>query len=407
LLTSAGLLIGILVLLIVGVPIALKALERSKPEDFKNKTWIKSNLLQFYKQLTFSKSRSITLLTLFIMATGFIFFNKIKVDTNGLHYLPEENKIRQSAKNIETQFGSFSTVDFLVSKKENKPLDRKDFQLIKTISDSVLELSFVSGVVSYVDWRPVLGRLSAFDTVAYNAISSNYITKDKSNTRISMRIPMGSVNSMKNYLYAITAKIDELNERSDLEIKAVGYLPVYIEQTNMIVNGMLKSLVLAIILITLCMILMVGSLKLGLLALIPNTFPLAGICLFMVGFDIPFDLATSVIACVVVGLVVDDTLHIIWAYKNNLTKFENGSMNLSKAISHLISPSTTTSIIFTLGFGVLIISDLQSIHHFGLLSALAITLGWVGDFILFPAILQSLAMKKSKKKSMILINRIA
>jgi len=214
---------------------------------------------------------------------------------------------------------------------------------------------------------------------------------------------MGSVNSMKNYLYAITAKIDELNERSDLEIKAVGYLPVYIEQTDLIVFGMLKSLALAVIFITISMILMVGSIKLGLLAIIPNTFPLAGICLFMLGFGIPFDLATSVIACVVVGLVVDDTLHIIWAYKNNLTKLDNQSINLSSAISNLIGPSTTTSIIFTLGFSVLIVSNLQSLHNFGLLTALAITLGWVGDFILFPAILQSL----TKKKSMSLINRAA
>jgi len=403
LLTSTGILLGMLVLLLVGVPITLKALERSKPEGFKNKTLIKSSLLQFYKQMTTSKSRWITLLTLCIMASGFFFFNNIKVDTNSLHYLPEDNNIRQSVKYIEKQFGSFSTVDFLVSKKENKPLDRKDFQLIKKISDSILELPFVSGVVSYVDWRPVLGRISAFDTLTYKTIASNYITKDKSNTRISMRIPMGSVNSMKKHLSAISAKINDLKEGADLEIKAVGYLPVYIEQTDLIVFGMLKSLALAVIFITISMILMVGSIKLGLLAIIPNTFPLAGICLFMLGFGIPFDLATSVIACVVVGLVVDDTLHIIWAYKNNLTKLDNQSINLSSAISNLIGPSTTTSIIFTLGFSVLIVSNLQSLHNFGLLTALAITLGWVGDFILFPAILQSL----TKKKSMSLINRAA
>ena len=204
---------------------------------------------------------------------------------------------------------------------------------------------------------------------------------------------MGSVNSMKTNLENVKDEINRVSYGSNLEIRPVGYLPIYLEHVDSIVSGMLKSLALAILCITVCMIIMVRDVKLGLLALIPNTFPLACVIILMIVIGIPIDISTSIIGSIIIGLVVDDTLHIIWSFKNQ-RRLGSGSVDLSKVMNKLIRPSTTTSLIFGFGFIVLAFSEVGSIRNFGLLVSSAILFAWIGDFIIYPAVLRAIFRQK-------------
>lgn len=396
-LTFGGVLAGMLVLLFSGIPIIL-ALQKQQDNTFPPSHNSEIRLFnRFVDRLTPGWSMGLFGVMVIALVGGIITFPRIEVDTYTLHFLPKNNPVRQASYYIEQEFGTFNTVDFLVVNQDNSPIDADDFAVLRDISREVEQLEFVDGMVSYNLWRPIQRIIAGVDEEIAAGIERNYLTEDQKKTRFSLRIPMGSVQEMKGYLDEVEAVIRAHTLETSLDIKAVGYLPIYIEHVDIIVNGLLRSLGFAVICITLTMMLMVGSWKLGLIALIPNTFPLGGLAMFMAFFGVPLDLGTSVIASVIIGLVVDDTLHIIWNYKKELRLSSEKEIDLKKVMKDILVPSTTTSIIFTLGFIILIISQARAVRDFGSLVSLAIVLGWIGDFLLFPAMLKILGRKGAER----------
>ncbi|MCI4668807.1 MAG: MMPL family transporter [Bacteroidia bacterium] len=389
LLTFGGIMIGLLVLLLAGIPILLII---SSPESPKSQ---ESQLFDNYlNSLNTTRSWGLVLFALTIIGMGIFWGQKIDVDTNSVNFLPPQDSLRLSTNYIQSEFGAFNTVDFLVAKSDSSPISNKDFRKLSEIEKRVGELPQVNGVIGFNAWRSILRMAANTDPTLASSIEETYLTHDKRRSRLSMRIPLGSVQSMKADLEIIEGIIQEELVGSRLEMKAVGYLPIYIEHVDLIVDGMTKSLAWAILLIAFSMILMVGDIKLGLVALIPNTFPVFGLAIFMHLAQIPLDIATSIIGSVVIGLVVDDTLHIIWNFKKERKKGQ--PMMLSKVFQNILYPSTSTSIMFATGFLVLIASGIGSLKVFGQLVSLAIVLGWAGDFIIFPAFLYLLGKGKNQ-----------
>lgn len=114
--------------------------------------------------------------------------------------------------------------------------------------------------------------------------------------------------------------------------------------------------------------------------------------------EIPFDVATSVIFCVVVGMIADDALHIIWAFKSNLHLRSSYSTNVlfADSVRNIVHPCTATSIMFAIGFSVLMGSEISLIVDLGILSASAIVFSWFAHFFFFPAVLRLFYPDKKK-----------
>lgn len=388
LLTLGGVCIGLVVLLLVGIPILL-ASTKADLQRMAETNWLDS----FLNGLNTRKSMIFVSATLLFMAIGGWTSQFIEVDTNSINFLPPSDSIRKSTDYIQQQFGSFNTIDFLIYKNDSSRLENEDFRQLRQVEKRVGELDFVNGVVSFNQWRSILRMANMADTNLSSSIQETYLTEDEKHSRLSLRIPLGSVQSMKADLRLIEAEISEVLKDSQLSMKAVGYLPIYIEHIDLIVSGMVQSLGLAIFFIGLAMIVMVGDIRLGLIALIPNTFPIFGVAVFMNMTGTPLDIATSIIGSVVIGLVVDDTLHIIWNFKREQAKGQN--MDLKKVFEDILHPSTTTSLMFATGFMVLLASGIGSLNVFGKLVSAAILLGWIGDFIIFPAFLSLMKRKDS------------
>jgi len=200
------------------------------------------------------------------------------------------------------------------------------------------------------------------------------------------------VKEMDKMLQTIQAKIDIGTKNSKIDIKPVGFLPLFVEQLNTVVEGMLYGLLLAIILILIVMSILVRDIKLGLLTMIVTLFPLSGIALTMKLCNIPFDVGTAVISSVVIGMIADDAIHIVWNYKRRIKILKNSGETddnlFANSIRKIVFPCTVTSIMFAFGFIVLVYSNMVTIIHFGLLCTVTILLAWISDFMLFPALIK-------------------
>lgn len=236
----------------------------------------------------------------------------------------------------------------------------------------------------------MVDRLKATDSVKAAQISAGFLTLDQMHSRLVIQMPSGTVNEMKEMLEKSEQQIGKAIQGSPLTIKAVGYLPLYIEQMNTIVSGMLQNLSVALILILLVMSVFVRNFKIGIITTFISIFPLCAVVLLMKILSIPFDIATSVISSVVVGMIADDALHIIWSFRINLRLRNEVTANIifANSVRSIVHPCTATSIMFAIGFSVLMISNISSIVNFGILSTGVIVFAWISDFLFFPAVLR-------------------
>ncbi len=396
LLTSIGIIIGLLVLFLIGTPLIVRTIEVNA--NIEKIDWMNKMLDGYYKKLSTRLAWIVMIIMLLWMGAGIYIFPHITVDTDTVGFIKADNKIRQSKDYIEHNFGSVNIIDFMLDKKDGKSFNNEDWKTLAKVRKQLYTLPYIKSAVGYDVWKPLLGELKYSSPKDAENISSGFLSKNKLHSRITIQIPSGSVKEMEKMISNAQLKIDEAIGKAPISARAVGYLPAYIEQMNVIVDEMLESLFVAVILILLVMSLFVRDLKLGLLATFVTVFPLCAVALLMKIMNIPFDIATSVIFSVVVGMIADDVLHIIWSFKNNLHLRKNYSINIlfADSVRIIVHPCTATTIMFAIGFAVLLSSNIVFIIDFGILSTSAIIFAWISDFIFFPALLRLFYFDKKK-----------
>ncbi len=152
--------------------------------------------------------------------------------------------------------------------------------------------------------------------------------------------------------------------------------------------SMISGEVLSTILISLILMFVLRSFTMGLISLIPNLLPAAmafgfwGMIVGRVG------LASSVVAAMTLGILVDDTVHFLGKYL--YARRENGLSTedaLRYAFSSVGQAIWVTSAVLMTGFGILAFSDFKINAEMGLLTTIIIGFGLFAEFILLPPIL--------------------
>ncbi len=179
------------------------------------------------------------------------------------------------------------------------------------------------------------------------------------------------------------------DKAKDFGLKAVvtGKIPIYQNMTTFVVKSFFSSITMALIGISILLVIVFGSIKLGLLSMIPNIIPLAIGAGIMTFLHRPIDVGTALVSSVCLGIVVDDTIHFLTTY--NLCK--NKGMSNKDSLIYVLGTTGAalfwTTAILVVGFGAMIFADFTPNSNFGLLTAIVLTVALVIDLIFLPALL--------------------
>ncbi len=155
-----------------------------------------------------------------------------------------------------------------------------------------------------------------------------------------------------------------------------------------ITKGLINSIGIALVLITLIMMLCFRSFKLGLVAMIPNLFPVI-VCGAIAGYArIPLEFVTLTVAPLILGLAVDDTIHFISSLKMNITKSGDYEKGITSAYKEVGIAITKTTIILSCTFLVFTISDIRSTVNMGILSCSGILAAYLADIFIVPLLIK-------------------
>jgi uncharacterized protein len=146
--------------------------------------------------------------------------------------------------------------------------------------------------------------------------------------------------------------------------------------------------VFAILLVV--MALLLRSLRLGLLSMVPNVFPIVMLLGIMGWAGIDLNICTSTIASISIGIAVDDTIHYMLGFHEELRAGATREEAILATLRHVGRPILITSVALTAGFMIACLSNFQPVRHFGVLASVTMVIGVFTDLFLLPALLVTL-----------------
>lgn len=150
---------------------------------------------------------------------------------------------------------------------------------------------------------------------------------------------------------------------------------------------MAKSYVVAGVLIVLMMMLMVRSVKIGLVSIVPNILPILLVLNVMVIMSWPLDMTTILVGAIAMGIVVDDTLHFLYNFKKHYSQQADARLAVRNTLTGVGPALFITTIIFSTGSGSNMLSSIENIFIFGFTMWLVTILALLADILIAPALL--------------------
>jgi len=226
---------------------------------------------------------------------------------------------------------------------------------------------------------------------------TNMIDSDDSMLRVTAFAR--AMPSSKQVANAQTINAWLAKEMPEVKARAIGVPVMFGLLMQQAVPGMILSMLMSLGLITASMIWAFKSLKLGLLSMIPNVWPVLFLygTLGLMGYAV--DLSIAVVAMITLGIAVDDTIHFLAKFLHAFHKKNNTKEAILHTFRETGGALMMTSIILVAGFGILIFSSFRINANLGGLSAVIIALALLADFIITPAVLITLFKPKEFAKN--------
>ncbi len=226
----------------------------------------------------------------------------------------------------------------------------------QTISDSLL---------SEMDQ---LGVLKQFKPYFYNE------------GRITLLLKDSSYATMAETVEQIELKLSPL-KASIASYHLTGYSYLRFKTFQKLANTLSNSLLWSALGIFLCIFVMLKSVKLSLLALIPNLLPLLTIqfAFALTGYSMSFYLV--MMSVIIIGISDNDTIHYFYQYKTRTTE------PIESILQRVAPPTIVLNVAFIISFSFLILSGFKPFREVALGSILTFVVALLSDLLLTTAVL--------------------
>ena len=358
------------------------------------------------------------ILSLFIGLSIILLFGArhVYVDSNLITIIKKDEPIRQDFDLVDRVMAGIGTIEILVDSGKTDGINQPNIlQAMADLQDH-LESSYGKFVVDSMSlvnvtkdaYRtlnegkpdyfiiPNNPRVLQQTLFLFNNANSNdrrqLVTDDYRYARIQLNTRnFGSKQGLK-IQQNIQRDIDRImsplkSSYPNLNVSLTGQLPLLTLMVEYISWSQIKSFAIALGVISVLLLLVFSSVKVGLIALFPNIFPIIMIFGVMGYMKIPLDMDTLLIAPIIIGIVVDDTVHFLTHYRLAFQRTQSIQESIVTAFREAGQAITFTSLILSLGFLTFIFSAHQGLSHFGFLSAIAIMTALLTDLLLLPSLI--------------------
>ncbi len=217
------------------------------------------------------------------------------------------------------------------------------------------------------------------------------VSDDYSKSHISVNLLNSDAASYQEVFDSMQKDIDatvaELKQKyPDTKLTLTGTLAMMMKASVYVSQSTGGSLAFAILAITITLLVVFGSFKAGLIAIVPNLIPSIMTYSILGWFNIPLDMNTLLIGPIIIGVAVDDTIHFVTHYRAEVVIDGDVRRALKAAIKEAGQAVVFSTLVLGLGFGILSFAT-GPVSNTGILGTIAIFTGLICELCLLPAMI--------------------
>jgi predicted RND superfamily exporter protein len=399
--------------------IPLRARPSSKAEQ--NSGFL-DQLLGGSAEFAMRNSRLVVVFSAILIIVAFVGALRLRFSYDPLAWLPEDETVRLDTRLVDEEMrGSLSFELMLDTGKENGLYDPELLRKLDMMSSEaeafqsgevfVGKTSSVASFIKEINQAlnenraeyykiPEERNLVAQELFLFESSGSDdlddVVDRQYRKARFTMKLPALDAVEYSRFVVSMETRFREVFG-DEVEVAATGIVALLFKTISAMILSMAESYVIALAVISVLMILLLGNVKLGLMSMIPNLAPIVMTLGLMGWMGIPLDAFTLLIGSIAIGLVVDDTIHIMDNFK---AYFDEGG-DVTRAIVQTLKTTGravfVTSFVLSGGFLVYMCSSMKNLVYFGTLTMFTIMVALVADVILLPALMRIFIADKPNK----------
>ena len=413
--------IFVLALLIIPIMYSFMPLPKEKHLRHLERKWI-DTIVNWMEFIVRKHRISVFAMTIVLIIVSMIGVYMIKISGSLIEDMPKGKEFFKDIVFFEEEFGGIMPLEIVIDTKEEKgvmklsTLKRMN-ELEETIDEipqlsksiSVLNLvkyskqAFYSGKPKYYqlpnnqdkNWILSYTKNSSSNTDLLN----NYVDSTGRYARMTTFMKDIGTDKMEIIEERIYQKIDKEFPKENYAVSMTGGALIFLKGTKFLINNLVVSLSLAILLIAIFMAFMFRSFRMILISLIPNIFPLLITAGLMGYLGIPIKPSTILVFSVAFGISVDDTIHFLAKYRQELIA---NNWEIKKSVYAALRETGVsmfyTSIVLFFGFLVFTVSSFGGTIALGGLVSITLLFAMVSNLLLLPSLLLSLEKKIANKE---------
>ena len=413
--------IFILSLLIIPIIYSFMPLPKTKHLKHLNKKWI-DLFVNWMERMVRNQRVAVYIISIIVLVLSIVGIYQIKITGSRIEDLPKDAKFFKDIRFFEAEFDGIMPVEVVVdTKRKNgilKPATLRRMEDLATEISDIPELSKPVSVVNLVKYSKQafyngIPKYYQLPTSQENTFIMDVARKSSENGNLlqSFVDSTGQTARMTTFMRDVkTNRMEEIEQdlvRSIAKIFPVerydvfmtGKALLFLKGTKYLVKNLLLSLALAIGLISLFMAYLFRSFRMIVISLVPNLLPLV-ITAGLMGFlGVPIKPSTILVFSIAFGISVDDTIHFLAKYRQELTA---NRWQIKKSVYAALRETGVsmfyTSIVLFFGFSVFIISSFGGTVALGGLVSATLLFAMLANLILLPSLLLSLERSIANKQ---------
>lgn len=357
-------------------------------------------LIHYHKGIIFLASA--LLIGCFYLST------QLALSHDALSWLKPDNPTRQAVELVDSQLSGTMQVELLVA-GDGAPLSVNDYQqldqwlsFLQASPPAHMPIESVSSIIDLIKQidsafnqngtlqLPESSELLAQEMLLLDLNAADDVARlcnsDCSEIRITLTTPWRDAVEYTDFLQGIASSFAEAFD-SLLKLRMTGMATIVNKTFKEMLSSMFISYLIAASLVSFLMALFVRSAKLGLALMLPNLLPVFCVLALMYLGGMPLDLFSLLMGSIAIGLIVDDSVHLVSAFRQQFQQGQALDLAIARALQHTGSALTITTCVLCAGFLTYLLSDLQNIADFGLLTAICIALALLADVTVAPAVM--------------------
>ena len=400
---------------------------------------------RFLANVTQNNAKAVFIITGLLIAMIAVGVSRLTVENSFIDYFRESTEIYQGLKVIDQNLGGTTPLDIIVSFQE-ADLEANDHSLVNddtgTESSEEFEgddefdefdefeevdnsdkywftadkMAKIMKVHDYLESLPEIGKVLSLGTMLkiaeeftdgkplddfqlallYTQLPDNfknmalapYISIPDNQARLTVRIK-DSLEGLKrdDLLKQITSDMGNKLGLQEHQYQLAGMMVLYNNMLQSLFSSQILTIGFVVLALVVMFTLLFRSIKIALIAIIPNVISAVAVLGIMGLAGMPLDFITITIAAISIGIAVDDTIHYIHRFKEEYEVDRSYINSMHRCHGSIGNAMYYTSLTIIAGFSILVLSYFIPTILFGLLTGLAMFIALITALTLLPRLI--------------------